>query len=246
MSTVFIRHKKERDYTVVDNLYLRDNSLSWKAKGVFTYLLSLPEDWEVHLEEIENHAPDGRDSLRAAVRELKSKGYIVLRQKKDAAGKFSKNELEIVERPDLPQTENPSTGKPSTENPKLLNTNKQSTYKTNNNTGEPKGSGKKKKEPDEISQLYHETVRKLNLPVRNYNNLRSCVKRLETEIGKTKALDYLNFISTNYQSLNDDGFKPRINEALDIYSKRVALQTWIERMINSQQKPKEAGGRPIF
>jgi hypothetical protein len=127
LSTIFIRHKKERNYTVVDNLYLQDDSLSWKAKGLFTYLLSLPEDWQIHLEEIEKHAPDGRDSLRTAVKELKDRGFLVLRQRKDKRGKFSHNEVEVVERPNPPLTGFPSTGKPTTENPKLISTNEQST-----------------------------------------------------------------------------------------------------------------------
>lgn len=151
MNTVFVRHKKERDYTVVDNVYLQDVNLSWKARGLFTYLLSLPEDWQIHLEEIEKHAPDGRDSLRAAVRELKDRGYMVLSQKKDAKGKFSHNEIEIIERPDSPQTGFPSTGFPSPDNPKLLSTNKQSTNNTKLMSDDGKG---KDADVEEIYKFY--------------------------------------------------------------------------------------------
>ena len=40
------RIMKENNYTRVSNHYLRDNSLSFKAKGLLTLMLSLPEDWD--------------------------------------------------------------------------------------------------------------------------------------------------------------------------------------------------------
>ena len=53
------RHRKERrtmpvfrvernkGYTVMSNYHLRDKSLSLKAKGLLSQILSLPEDWEI-------------------------------------------------------------------------------------------------------------------------------------------------------------------------------------------------------
>lgn len=102
------------------------------------------------------------------------------------------------------------------------------------------------KKEDEVSKLYHETVKELKIPVRNYNNLRGYIKRLENELGKDGALAYLDFVKTNYRSLNDDGFKPRLNESMDIYAKRVSIQSWIERSIQKQQRPVAPGGRPVI
>lgn len=122
--TKFIRTKKERNYTTLDNTFIRDTTLSWKAKGVMTYLLSLPDDWVVYLSEIQKHASDGRDSLRTAVAELLEKGYLVRVQNRTGEGKFGSTSYEIVESPaEKPFTEKPFTENPSAENPKLLNTN---------------------------------------------------------------------------------------------------------------------------
>ena len=38
------RIEKTRDYTVMSNHHLRDKSLSLKAKGLLSLLLSLPEE----------------------------------------------------------------------------------------------------------------------------------------------------------------------------------------------------------
>ena len=40
------RIEKTRDYTVMSNHHLRDRSLSLKAKGLLSLMLSLPEEWD--------------------------------------------------------------------------------------------------------------------------------------------------------------------------------------------------------
>ena len=40
------RIEKTRDYTVMSNHHLRDKSLSMKAKGLLSLMLSLPEEWD--------------------------------------------------------------------------------------------------------------------------------------------------------------------------------------------------------
>lgn len=111
---------------------------------------------------------------------------------------------------------------------------------------EEKKPEKTKKPVDEVSKSYYDTVTELQLPVRNHTNLRSRIKAMEKEVGKEPALLYLDFVRTFYPKLPDDGYKPQLTESLDIYAKRVALKSWIERQVVNQQKPATAGGRPLF
>lgn len=152
-----IRVEKTNNYSVINNGFLRRKDLSWKAKGILAYILTLPDDWTIYTHELVTHATDGRDSFRKGWTELKKAGYIETKQlKKD--GKFSRNETIVHESPIntdattfLPSTENPSTGKPltgkpSTENPPLLNTystNYLSKLNTdlNNNMADPANAG---------------------------------------------------------------------------------------------------------
>ncbi len=39
------RAEKSNDYTIMSNAHLRDGRLSLKAKGLLSYMLSLPDDW---------------------------------------------------------------------------------------------------------------------------------------------------------------------------------------------------------
>ena len=40
--TQFIRTDKFSNYSMIDNAVLRDKRLSWRAKGIMCYILSLP------------------------------------------------------------------------------------------------------------------------------------------------------------------------------------------------------------
>ena len=67
-----IRIEKTRDYTVMANHHLRNKELSLKAKGLLSYMLSLPEDWNYTLSGLATSCKDGLDSVRQAVSELES------------------------------------------------------------------------------------------------------------------------------------------------------------------------------
>jgi hypothetical protein len=100
---------------------------------------------------------------------------------------------------------------------------------------------------DEVAKAYYDTIKALKLPVRNHANLKSRIKAIEKDLGKEDALKYLNFVFEYYEKLDDDGYKPRLTEGLDIYAKRINIQAWIERKIIEQNKPATAaGGRPMF
>jgi hypothetical protein len=118
--TYFIRHSKQRDYTVMNNTFLRDDKLSWKAKGLFAYILSLPEDWKIYLNELQTHATDGETSLRSAIKELTDNGYIVQKRLKDDKGRWASYVYQIIENPFV---ENLNVDNLDMENQVLLNTN---------------------------------------------------------------------------------------------------------------------------
>ena len=115
-----IRTEKKDNYTVADNGYIRDERLSWQAKGLMTYLLSLPDDWEINISELVNHSADGIYATRAAVKELQKSGYLRA-EKVKAKGRFAGVRYVVMECP--PCDGFPHTEKPHTENRTLLNTN---------------------------------------------------------------------------------------------------------------------------
>ena len=75
-NTTFVRVEKNRNYTTIHNEFLKRKDISWKAKGIMTYLLSLPDDWVVNLDEIKRNATDGESSFRSGWKELVNSGYV--------------------------------------------------------------------------------------------------------------------------------------------------------------------------
>lgn len=117
-------HKFHHDggWSSVPNKLLEAPELSWKAKGVWAYIYSRPDGWEVQEADLIRRATDGRDGVRSALRELEEHGYLSRVHIRER-GQFSTVTYKLHlsdERP--PMTEKPSTEKPSPENPTLSNT----------------------------------------------------------------------------------------------------------------------------
>lgn len=223
METKFYRAPKERNYTMIDNTVLKDNRLTWKAKGLMAYLLSLPDDWEVHFSEIEKHSTDGKSALRSAINELKQYGYLRYEQRREN-NKFSVGVYIIIESPftDFQQTGNLQAEKLKTENQPLLitNTNKELNVQKTDNTkfytaNAEKKKIKKQKEPKHIHG--------------EYKNVLLTDKELEklcNELGADKA----RAVIENYSELKEmKGYKYK--------SDYLALKKWgIDAFSQKQNK----------
>jgi hypothetical protein len=144
-----IKRHRTGSYSVMANHCLRNKLLSAKAKGIFAYIMSLPEDWKLYRTELTNHFTDGKDSIRSGFDELVKFGYIVATELRDEAGRMSGWGYDIYEEP---HAENPIADNPPSDRPPLLSTNIQQS--TNNN----KYSGASK--PDEPSLLKPSSARK--------------------------------------------------------------------------------------
>lgn len=134
------RVNKSKNYTTINNTGLRDERLSWKAKGILAYILSLPDDWVFYMEEISTHAKDGIDSLRVGMKELKKFGYVRRFPVKNEKGKITNWETIIYEVPQVenphmenPQVEKPQMEVPFMENPTLLSTKELNTKELSTN-----------------------------------------------------------------------------------------------------------------
>ena len=91
--------KKNTDYTIMANYHLRDKSLSLKAKGLLSQMLSLPEKWDYTLQGLAYINREQLDAIRQAVHELERAGYIVRVRKRDNRGRLRGAEYTIYEQP---------------------------------------------------------------------------------------------------------------------------------------------------
>jgi hypothetical protein len=70
------------------NEVFRRRDISARAKGLFAYIMTLPDDWKIQKEELYSHFTEGRDALDKAFRELINVGYIKNERLRDEAGKI--------------------------------------------------------------------------------------------------------------------------------------------------------------
>ena len=91
-----IKHKK-KDFSILSNECLQDATLSARAKGLWAYMMTLPDNWKVHKDEVFNHFAEGRDAMRRAWKELTDAGYIVTDAVRDEQGKISAWETTVLE-----------------------------------------------------------------------------------------------------------------------------------------------------
>ena len=93
------RIEKTRDYTVMSNHHLRDMSLSLKAKGLLSLMLSLPENWDYTMKGLARICKDGIDSISGGIRELEEHGYLIRERVRGANGQLGSIEYTILEQP---------------------------------------------------------------------------------------------------------------------------------------------------
>ena len=101
--------KKDEPYVLIRKYFINDKSLSLKAKGIMTYLLSKPDGWHVQVKDLINQNADGEKAIRSGIKELKDAGYMVPVVERDESGRVIKYDYDVHEEP---VTENRKVVKP--------------------------------------------------------------------------------------------------------------------------------------
>jgi hypothetical protein len=117
-------HAFDDHFAQIPNQWLRDNRLSFKARGVLAMIMSHREGWSLSINSIAAQNQEGKDAIRSAIQELETTGYLKRTQANDG-GKFGEAIWITQDPSDLPMAENPTTDNPT---PKNTN-NKEEQYK---------------------------------------------------------------------------------------------------------------------
>lgn len=102
----------DKGFTTQCNVLIEDTRPTWKAKGIFQYLWSRPDDWVYYQEEVATHAADGVKSLRSGLKELEKYGYLK-RSRVRENGKFKEPIWELCEDPEKAEKIRKASKKPN-------------------------------------------------------------------------------------------------------------------------------------
>ena len=178
------RVEKAKGYTVMSNHHLRNHTLSLKAKGLLSQMLSLPDDWDYTLQGLAQINKESIDAIREAVRELERAGYITRSRERDARGCLRGTIYTIYEQPQTqpepekpaqavpalvqPTLEKPMLDSPALENPTQLNTKRKNKERQNTDpsitdsipfpSGFPETSTQKRTEAKDAFESYRKLI----------------------------------------------------------------------------------------
>jgi hypothetical protein len=119
-------HSFDDHFTQIPNDWLRDNRLTFKARGILSMIMSHSQGWSLSINSIAATNQEGKDAIRSAIKELEDFGYL-LRTQINEGGKFGEAVWVTQDPADLPMTDNPTTENPTTKN----NNNKEEQVKNN-------------------------------------------------------------------------------------------------------------------
>lgn len=70
------RVNKNKNYTVMSNYHLKDVNMSFKAKGLLSMMLSLPDDWDYSIAGLSKISKENEKAIKTILDELKKLGYL--------------------------------------------------------------------------------------------------------------------------------------------------------------------------
>ena len=160
---------------VEKQIFLRED-ISLQAKGLFAFLMTLPDDWDINIQHLYKQSKNGRDGTAKAMNELISIGYVTRARKHNTKGNFEGYDYTVYETiSDAPKTLKAVNGKPvngksvngkqvTTDNPL---TDKQITNKTKSVVSVPKTK----------AQAFAETIEQAEFPASFPAGLNGYLKR---------------------------------------------------------------------
>jgi hypothetical protein len=138
-------------FSIINTFFLEDTDLSWKVKGILSYLLTKPNNWIVRITDLCNKSPNGKTEIRSAMKDLIKYGYAKVIYERDENSGRLKGKTYVIS--DLPiylkdkttetqnhrSKQNPSFGKPEFQQTNTIsNTDLDSNIELNSNTKKSK------------------------------------------------------------------------------------------------------------
>lgn len=214
-----IRVKKVDKFVVMSKNHLNNVGISWQAKGLLSYLLGLPDDWQAKVSDLKNRSTNGRDSTSNTVKELIKAGYIVRRRVQNKKGQFTGYDYTIYEEP---VNTKPDNGKPDNGKPV--------------NRESDNGKGVTNKEPlnQAMNKLINEPTKdlKTNVEFENSNSESASTSNYNPQNEFLNNLELESSTPYGY----DEGFNNEIEDAILVEDSSKQLDSKKEKKDSAQKK----------
>lgn len=248
---MIFRIEKTKNYTVMANFHLREKSMSLKAKGLLSWMLSNTDDWDYSIEGIVANCKENKTAIRTALQELVDFGYLEIKKLmpesyEDESGNKqvirSRIEYEYIVHEEPIKNNSVNISIQDIENVSVEN-HTQINTKTSNTNKKEKNSSKEELHSQEFSFGKQSTPKKANLYTK-------CVQLIDSYDFscwgniREQLIDYLNFrISVKDKPLYANVWKGMLNKLAnlcvdDVSKYEQVIQYSLERGYLSFYEPK--------
>lgn len=87
MGKLFKARKKGKGYESVSRDEIQREDMTWKATGIYCYLVSLPDGWRVNRDDMKRRKKDGQCSTDSGMRELRKLGFLHTLRRRQPTGR---------------------------------------------------------------------------------------------------------------------------------------------------------------
>ena len=111
--------RPKTNFTIITNAVLRDENLSFRARGVLASILSRPDNWKTTAESLARESKEGRSAILTTLKELEVAGYMKRTKYRNEKGQWVWESF-VYDSPQQnhkPESSFPSTDKPTSDEP---------------------------------------------------------------------------------------------------------------------------------
>jgi hypothetical protein len=175
--------KDSTGFSQIDNTLLNSVDISLKAKGLYSYMYSKPDNWNFTIRSMSKQLKEGITAIQSTLSELKKFGYVSYIKKKDGSGVYH---LHIKPNPQNPNQGFTNLRKPTRINNTDLNNNKdnykEKEIKEKDLEPSPSLKEKRKKEKDNITPTVNQITEELIALAKKYPKHSTLVKNFISKI----------------------------------------------------------------
>lgn len=237
---MIVRSMPSKNFTIVKNSILERSDISLKAKGLWAFLMTKPDNWSTSIRGLANELNDGETVIRSALKELGSVGLYIKSRSKNKSGRFVWEDCVYSE--PQPLVGNPRLGKPRVENLHMVkrggtNTEEASTDKTNTDINiYPIRSYVKVENQASAGDMfsYWKMTTGISLTGNVQANKNAC-ERLLDKYSKNDLEKLIRLVAASY----DDKFAPRVGDFVELENKTNSLLVWAKQQVAATRPQEE-------
>jgi predicted transcriptional regulator len=238
-----VNNKIKENFTTIPNSVIRNKALSDRARFLFCYMASMPNDWQFYQSAMAKELGYTKDTLRKYMEELLSTGYLIREQRREK-GKFDSYDYTINFSPCMENTDTVKNGSGKIPNREKSTVTNKDFEQRKNNTNKDFNKGcefenplpKTKIKNPFSRQAYHDSLNTDSDPKENFAKK----EKVEREPSET-YLCFTAFAST-YERLAGVTYPSDKNNYI-MTAKDGAnckkLITWLKKVSASEQAPDE-------